>query len=82
MLFDEVLAVGDARFREKCAASFERLKSHGRTGILVTHSMPALVEHCKSGILLENGKIVARGEPEQVAEQYTELQGKAPKAAP
>ena len=81
MLFDEVLAVGDTRFKEKCAASFERLKGEGRTGVLVTHSMSALVEHCRNAILLEDGKIAARGEPEQVAEQYKRLQAKAPKAA-
>jgi ABC-type polysaccharide/polyol phosphate transport system ATPase subunit len=43
--------------------------------------MPALVEHCRRAILLEDGKIVTRGEPEEVAEQYKHLQTKAPKAA-
>jgi ABC-2 type transport system ATP-binding protein len=81
MLFDEVLAVGDARFREKCATTFERLKGEGRTGVLVTHSMGSLVEHCASAILLEDGQIFARGDPKHVAKQYKHLQGQAPKVA-
>jgi ABC-2 type transport system ATP-binding protein len=78
MLFDEVLAVGDARFKEKCATTFEQLKEGGRTGVLVTHSMASLVKHCASAILLEDGKIFARGDPEHVAEQYKHLQALSP----
>jgi ABC-type polysaccharide/polyol phosphate transport system ATPase subunit len=81
LLFDEVLAVGDGRFREKCSQTFEQLRSGGRTGVLVTHSMRELVKHCRSAILLENGEIVADGAPEHVAEEYNQLQTKAPKAA-
>jgi ABC-2 type transport system ATP-binding protein len=78
MLFDEVLAVGDTRFKEKCATTFERLRAHGHTGVLVTHQMSALTKHCNSAILLEGGRIVARGEPETVAEEYEALQAHAP----
>jgi ABC-2 type transport system ATP-binding protein len=77
MLFDEVLAVGDGRFQEKCAATFRRLREAGNTGVLVTHTMSALVEHCSSAILLEGGRVVERGEPEKVAEAYTALQAQA-----
>jgi ABC-2 type transport system ATP-binding protein len=78
MLFDEVLAVGDTRFQEKCAESFEQLRAAGHTGILVTHAMGALKKHCDSAILIERGNIVARGEPDVVAEEYEALQAKAP----
>ena len=81
LLFDEVLAVGDGRFQQKCSDTFERLRDTGRTGVLVTHSMAALVEHCARAILLENGEIFAEGTPEHVAEQYEQLQTKAPRAA-
>jgi ABC-type polysaccharide/polyol phosphate transport system ATPase subunit len=81
LLFDEVLAVGDGRFKEKCSETFERLRGEGRTGVLVTHSMGDLVKHCASAILLEEGEIAAEGLPEHVAEEYTRLQTKAPKAA-
>jgi ABC-2 type transport system ATP-binding protein len=79
MLFDEVLAVGDARFKRKCSNTFEELRDTGRTGVLVTHSMNDLVQHCASAILLEDGKIVAEGAPEQVGEKYEDLQRKAPR---
>lgn len=82
MLFDEVLAVGDTRFKEKCAATFERLREAGHTGVLVTHSMGAMVRHCESAILLEGGRIVARGDPEEVADEYEALQARAPAPAP
>jgi ABC-2 type transport system permease protein len=81
MLFDEVLAVGDARFKQKCSNTFERLRGEGRTGVLVTHSMGDLVKHCASAIVLEDGEIVAAGAPEHVAEEYERLQTKAPRAA-
>jgi ABC-type polysaccharide/polyol phosphate transport system ATPase subunit len=81
LLFDEVLAVGDGRFREKCSETFERLRGDGRTGVLVTHSMGELVKQCESALLLEDGEIAAEGSPEHVAEEYTRLQARAPKAA-
>jgi len=80
MLFDEVLAVGDGRFQKKCSTTFEEIRDRGRTGVLVTHSMDDLVRHCASAILLEDGRIVARGGPEDVAERYRDLQAKAPPA--
>ena len=81
LLFDEVLAVGDGRFKEKCSETFEQLRKDGRTGVLVTHSMNDLVKHCASAILLEGGEIVSQGAPEAVAEEYEHLQTKAPRAA-
>lgn len=76
MLFDEVLAVGDSRFQQKCAVSFELMRQRGHTGVLVTHSMTALKAHCDSAILLEGGRIVAQGAPEKVADEYEALQEK------
>jgi ABC-2 type transport system ATP-binding protein len=81
LLFDEVLAVGDGRFKKKCSDTFERLRGNGQTGVLVTHSMDDLINHCAGAILIENGEIVASGEPDQVAEEYKRLQAKAPRAA-
>ena len=73
LLFDEVLAVGDAGFQRRCAESFERLRDAGRTGVLVTHSMDALTEYCDAAMLLERGRIVASGDPESVGERYDAL---------
>lgn len=80
MLFDEVLAVGDQRFQEKCGVSFALLRESGHTGVLVTHSMAALQAHCDSAILIEEGRIVARGDPAEVAAAYKEVQETAPAA--
>lgn len=81
LLFDEVLAVGDERFKRRCSDTFERLREEGRTGVLVTHSTGDVVKHCAQAILLENGVIHAHGDPAHVAEQYSELQTHAPQAA-
>ncbi len=81
LLFDEVLAVGDARFKEKCAETFERLKSEGRAGILVTHSIGEVVRHCATAILLEDGKVHTRGASAEVVAEYQRLQ-EQPASAP
>lgn len=73
-LFDEVLAVGDGRFQAKCAEVFERMRASGRTGVLVTHAMPALELLCDRAMVLENGEVLAIGDTEEVAEAYDRLQ--------
>jgi ABC-type polysaccharide/polyol phosphate transport system ATPase subunit len=70
LLFDEVLAVGDQGFQEKCVATFEELRETGRTGILVTHSMPLLRAHCDNAMLIEDGRVVTLGPSAQVAAAY------------
>src|SRR5207237_7854914 len=57
LLIDEVLAVGDAAFQQKCFDEFERLKKSGRTIVLVTHDMSAVERFCHSAMLLERGKM-------------------------
>ena len=72
LILDEVLAVGDAAFQQKCNDYFASL--HGnQTVILVTHSMENITKFCDRAILIENGKIVNEGEPEKVAEAYKAL---------
>jgi ABC-2 type transport system ATP-binding protein len=72
LLLDEVLAVGDAAFQDKCNAYFESL--HGKqTVILVTHSMDNVRKFCDRGILIENGKIVDEGDPDKIADEYLGL---------
>lgn len=73
LLMDEVLAVGDARFKDKCMEHFESYKNQGKTVILVTHSMGTVREHCDSAILLHEGKVVDVGEPNTVADHYIEV---------
>lgn len=72
LILDEVLAVGDAAFQEKCNQYFRSL--HGeQTVILVTHSMENVTEFCDRAILLEKGKIVKDGNPDEVAQAYLDL---------
>ena len=72
LLLDEVLAVGDAAFQQKCNDYFESL--HGnQTVILVTHSMQNITKFCDRAILIENGKITLDGEPKTVAKAYKNL---------
>lgn len=73
LLFDEVLAVGDANFQEKCIKQFEKLKSQGRTIVLVTHSMDMVAKFCNRAILIDSGKVTFIGGPQQAIEKYNEL---------
>ena len=73
ILVDEVLAVGDASFQEKCFAEFDRLKSEGRTILFVTHDMGSVERFCDRGLVLERGRIVDIGPPQQIARTYGEL---------
>jgi ABC-type polysaccharide/polyol phosphate transport system ATPase subunit len=72
VLLDEVLAVGDAGFQEKCFEVFRQMKREGRTIVLVTHAMDAVRRFCDRAILLDEGRIVASGDPTEVAERYRE----------
>ena len=73
VLIDEVLAVGDSAFQQKCYDEFLRLKSEGRTIVFVTHDMNAVERFCDRAMLLERGEMVCIGEPDRVARQYHEL---------
>jgi len=73
MLIDEVLAVGDASFQERCAETFMDLTQRGKTIVLVTHSMGHLNRFCSRALLLEDGRIDTLGAPGEVAARYTEV---------
>ncbi len=75
LLLDEVLAVGDAAFQQKCNEYFQSLHDKGQTVILVTHSMENVRRFCNRAILLEDGKIVLDGEPDKVASAYNKMLG-------
>jgi ABC-type polysaccharide/polyol phosphate transport system ATPase subunit/ABC-type polysaccharide/polyol phosphate export permease len=73
LLVDEVLAVGDAAFQNRCFSEFERLKGEGRTVVLVTHDMDALRRHCDRALLLESQRVAAVGDPGEIAARYEKL---------
>jgi lipopolysaccharide transport system ATP-binding protein len=70
LLVDEVLAVGDAEFREKCLGRLHELRAAGTTILFVTHAMDALIDHCDRAILLQHGHLVAEGDPGEIADRY------------
>lgn len=72
LLLDEVLAVGDAAFQQKCNDYFARIKGN-QTVILVTHDMNSVKAFCDRAILIEKGKIMLDDKPEIVAEAYNNL---------
>ena len=82
LLVDEVLAVGDAAFQQKCFDVFNRMRDEGRTIVFVTHDMSALNRFCHRALLLEKGSMVHLGVPHEVADRYLEINfGRDPEAA-
>ena len=70
ILVDEVLAVGDAAFQQKCENSFQDLREAGRTVILVTHDMASVERFCDRAMLIDDGRISQIGDTGDVTEAY------------
>ncbi len=70
MLIDEVLAVGDAAFAQRCMDVFASMHAAGRTIVLVTHDMATVQRVCDRAMLLDEGRIGHLGDPEEVALRY------------
>jgi ABC-2 type transport system ATP-binding protein len=73
LLIDEVLAVGDASFQQKCADAFHKMKAEGKTIVLVTHEMAAVETYCHRAMLLSEGRIQHIGEPAETGREYLKL---------
>ncbi len=73
LLFDEVLAVGDSNFQEKCIRQFKKFKRDKKTIILVTHSMDMVDKFCNRAILIDAGKIVFDGNATDAIDKYEAL---------
>ena len=73
LLVDEVLAVGDAAFQQKCFDEFNRMKDEGRTIVFVTHDMGAIESFCDRAMLMEKGEMLELGEPGGIVRRYGEL---------
>jgi ABC-type polysaccharide/polyol phosphate transport system ATPase subunit/ABC-type polysaccharide/polyol phosphate export permease len=77
LLLDEVLAVGDEAFQEKCFEQFDLFKQEGRTVLFVSHSMPSVERFCDRAVLLDSGRVAAIGDAAAVAADYHELNARA-----
>jgi len=70
LLLDEVLAVGDQSFQEKCLASFDEMRTDGKTLVLVSHDLGTVQSICDRALLLENGRVRAHGGAREVVAEY------------
>jgi ABC-type polysaccharide/polyol phosphate transport system ATPase subunit len=78
LLIDEVLAVGDVAFQQKCHDALQDARDEGRTILLVTHDMNAVQRFCDRAVLLEEGRIAELGEPRSVTRRYEQLNFQRP----
>jgi lipopolysaccharide transport system ATP-binding protein len=70
LVVDEVLAVGDVEFQQKCLGKMGELRKHGRTVLIVSHNMASIVNLCQRALLLDQGNIIAEGVPAEVIQKY------------
>ena len=70
LILDEVLSVGDAKFRKKCENRIQSMFDKGVTVIFVSHSTSQVLRMCNKGILLEQGRLIAQGDVEDVVSVY------------
>lgn len=73
LLIDEILAVGDASFREKCNQRIRRFRECGKTLIMVSHDMGAITTFCDRVLLVHQGELIADGNTHEVISRYQQL---------
>jgi ABC-type polysaccharide/polyol phosphate transport system ATPase subunit len=70
LILDEIFAVGDAGFRQKCEARYRELHEAGHTVVLVSHSVPIVRDFCTRALLIENGRVQLDGSPAEAIAAY------------
>jgi ABC-type polysaccharide/polyol phosphate transport system ATPase subunit len=70
LVIDEILAVGDFSFQEKCFSRLRSFREAGKTILFVSHSMEQIESICDRAILLEKGKMTATGDPSKTIKAY------------
>lgn len=75
LIVDEVLAVGDQAFQDKCRQRMEEMLSGGTTLLFVSHSIEQVKQLCQKAIWIDKGQMKAAGDVASVAEQYVALRG-------
>lgn len=75
LLLDEVLAVGDKEFRDRCKERIDKLHAGGTTIVFISHDLGAVQNLCQRVLLLERGRVAAQGAPQEVIQRYTETSG-------
>jgi ABC-type polysaccharide/polyol phosphate transport system ATPase subunit len=82
LLVDEVLAVGDVAFQERCIARMRALLARGIPVVFISHNLPAIVDLCTRGIVIERGSLVFDGAPAEAAAMYRQVVHAAPADPP
>lgn len=72
LLLDEVLAVGDQVFQEKCKERIAEMHRNGTTMVFISHDLNAVRSVCQRVLLLQRGEVIAEGAPDEVIRRYTE----------
>lgn len=73
LLIDEILAVGDQHFQDKCFAKLQELKESDKTIVIVTHNLSQVKKLCTRAIWIYNGEVHMDGKPEEVVEEYLKV---------
>jgi ABC-type polysaccharide/polyol phosphate transport system ATPase subunit len=71
LLLDEVLAVGDQEFQERCFETLDAIRAEGKTIVFVSHDLTAIQEHCDRVMHLQHGSVVGIGSPNEIVQHYT-----------
>jgi ABC-type polysaccharide/polyol phosphate transport system ATPase subunit len=80
LILDEIFAVGDAGFKERCQSRYRDLHRAGHSMLLVSHEPRTIAAFCERALLLEGGRIVLSGPADTVAERYLSLLTEEPSA--
>lgn len=73
LIVDEALAVGDAKFQERCFAKISTFKQAGKTILIVSHDLRSIAQYCDLALLLEQGAIIMRGSPDVIINKYYQI---------
>jgi ABC-type polysaccharide/polyol phosphate transport system ATPase subunit len=73
LIIDEALSAGDAHFKKKAQAKMDELVSRARTMLVVSHALGTIKELCTEAIWLHQGKLIRRGDPQEIIDAYTEF---------
>lgn len=73
LVLDEIFAVGDASFKQKCEERFQLLRKAGHSVVLVTHDPKTVGTFCDRAILIDGGRIIAEGSGASIGEQYLQV---------